>query len=528
MIKRLTILFIITCNASLVAQIDHVARYESLHNKENIDYLVIPNEDKGVLLVKPVVASGANESKIEFSHLGSDLKEKWSGVLETDTRQQLKGYYYADNVTYLLLQVRSDNRFIRIMTLNTLTKEVKTFEPKQITDLSISEFEVINGSAVIGGYIEQRPAVFVYNMEKDEVNTLSNVYQNDAELFEVKINSDSVTFNVLVSQFDEKRDKTVLVSTYDYGGNPVRSYQLEVDRDYQLLSAVSSSVNINDKSQVVVGLYGIKVGTYPSGIFINHVDRIGQQTMKYVNFGEFDTFLNHNGKKRSAKMKAKALSAKQNNKDWRYKIDAVWQEMIEQDGQLMISGEFFKPWTVGTSGLWRNRNQLGRTGLNNDAFLSPYALNNSPGFNPTSLGVSTDLDYTHAFALVLDWDGNIQWDGALDINEDVGTEVTQLGAFQWHEGKAFYAYHYEEELRAQYLNDADDTEGHISELKLNSDEEKLSKGRGTFVRTLKWHENKFLLYGIHYVRPTDKSEGTRKVFFINAVTVGPNMPEKED
>ncbi len=528
MIKRLIILFIITFSSSLVAQIDHIARYESLHKKENIDYLVIPNEDKGVLLIKPVVATGANESIIEYSHLGADLKEKWSGVLETDTRQQLKGYYYADNVTYLLLQVRSDNRFIRIITINTLTKEVKTFEPKQITDLNLSEFEVINGSAVIGGYIDQRPAVFVYNMEKDEVNTLSNVYQNDAELFEVKINSDSVTFNVLVSQFDEKRDKTVLVSTYDYGGNPVRSYQLEVDRDYQLLSAVSSSVNINDKSQVTVGVYGIKVGTYPSGIFINHVDRVGQQTMRYVNFGEFDTFLNHTGKKRSAKMKAKALRAKENNKDWRYKIDAVLQEMIEQDGRLIVTGEFFKPWTVGSSGLWRNRIDPGRSAVNNNAFLNPYALDYGPGFRPSTVGLVTETDYTHAFALVLDLDGNIQWDGALDINEDVEAEVDQLGAFQWHEGDAFYVYHYEDELRVNHLNDADDTEGHIGELKLNADTDKLSTGRGTFVRTLKWDDNKFLLYGIHYVRPADKSESTRKVFFINAVRVGPNMPEKED
>lgn len=505
------------CLIPIYGQVDHLNRYELENDWDNIDYVVISNEQRGVMLVKPLSANVGKNARVEYSHLNTELEEEWSGFFETAKSQFLRGYHYHNNVTYLLFQVRSDNRFIKIVALDALKKEVRTFEPKKIVDLDISEFEAIKGSAIIGGYIEGRPAVFVYNMEVDEVRTLPNVFQNNSDLLEVRINSDSVTFNVIASQLDEKRDRTVLVNTYDYEGNVVRGYELQTDSNHQLLSGVSSS--IIDKAQVVVGLYSVRTGTYPSGFYINHVDRTGRQTMRYMNFGEFDTFLEHTGKRRFPKMKARALEAKENKRDWRYKTDVLFREMIELDGKLMIAGEFYKPWTVTTNSSWRNWNRF-----SGPAFLNDPSLNAIAGRNPGDVNNvvgRSDFSFTHAFAFVIDLSGDVLWDGSFDINENPESALEDFGAFQWQGDAAYYAYYHDKELVSKYLNDAEDKEGNRSALTLLNEEDELRFEKDRFRGVTRWFGNRFLVYGVQHVKSTNKSSRMRKVFFINSVTVGP-------
>ena len=205
-------------------------------------------------------------------------------------------------------------------------------------------------------------------------------------------------------EIDEKKDRTVLVNTYDYLGNPVREYQLETDVNHHLLSAVSSS--INNRSQVITGLYSIQLGTYPSGFYVNHVDRMGKQTMTYHNFGEFETFLDHRGEKRANKMKRKAIQAKNSNRAWRYKTKALFREIVEEDGKLVVMGEFYKPWTTSTNRYSRVNDDLGPLTTTFNPYTNASYINDQYDIRGNTF--SSDLDYTHAFSLVLDENGEIQ------------------------------------------------------------------------------------------------------------------------
>lgn len=520
MIKTLVPLLMLCMFSSAKAQVSHIARFEHVHEWSNIDYIVIPNEEKGVLLVQPMTPGLGKKNAIHFRHLNSELQEDWTGVFEISKRVSLIGYHYVNNVAYLLFQNRENQRFIRIVSVDLKEKKVKDFDLKQIVDLDIKEFEVIKKSIIIGGYIEGRPAVFNYDMVSGNVQTLPNVYQNNSDLLEVRINSDSLTFNVIASEEDEKKDRTVLVNTYDYLGNPVREYQLETAANHQLLSAVSSS--INNKSQVITGLYSVQLGTYPSGFYINHVDRTGIQIMKYYNFGEFDTFLDHRGKKRSTKMKERALTAKTSNREWRYKTKALFREIVEEDGKLVIMGEFYKPWTTSTS---RNSrfNDNGPMTRTIDRFSNTRLIDDAFDIRGVTSPSSSDINYTHAFSLVLDEDGEILWDGSLDINENIDGPVRRFGDFQWYNGDAYYAYYDEKEFVVSHLNNKEDTEGNTSALSLMNSEDELRFERDEYKGVTRWYDNRYLVYGLQHVKPKDKSSGMRKVFFINAVGVGPNF-----
>lgn len=505
--------------SSAKAQVSHIARFEHVHEWNNQDYIVIPNEETGVLLVQPMSPGSGKQNAVEFSHLNSDLEEDWTGVFAIAKRVSLIGYHYVDHVAYLLFQNRENQRYIRIVSIDLQEKKVNAFEPKQIVDLDVKEFEVIKGSIIIGGFIEERPAVFTYDMASGNVQTLPNVYKNNSDLLEVRINNDGLTFNVLASEEDDKKDRTVLVNTYDYLGNPVREYRLETDANHQLLSAVSSS--INDKSQVITGLYGVQVGTYPSGFYINHVDRTGRQTMKYYSFGEFESFFDHLGKKRASKLTERAMAAKRSNREWRYKTAVLFREIIEEDGKLIIGGEFFKPWTVNTNGNWRDFNRF--SGPN---FISDPSLNGVIGRNPGEIRNTqgrSDFNFTHAFALVVDTEGKVLWDGSFDIEASPDGALDDFGAFQWYKGEAYYAYYDDKEFVVKHLNNREETKGDVSELALLNPEDELRFERGEFRGIMKWYDNRYLVYGLQHVKPRDKSSGTRKVFFINGVSVGPNF-----
>ena len=512
--KLTFILAILILTTAVQGQIEHLARYELEHDWDNLDYVVISNLEKGALVVQPQVKGMTDEYPVVFHHLNRDLEFQWADTLAVSRRMQLRGYHYVDNKNILLFQNTQFKRRIKIVVIDTKEKDLQQFEPKNIVDLEITEFEVIKDHVIIGGYIQERPAVFAYDLKTDKVKTLSNVFQNRSELLEVKINSDSLTFNVLSSIETETRDRTIAVNTYDFAGNAIRNYQLVTEKEHQLLTGVSSS--ILDKEQVVVGLYCVRAGTFPSGLFVNHVDRTGIQTMKYYTFGEFDTFLEHEGVRRAGKLREKALDFKDSKRVWRYKTDVLFDEMKEAEVGLMVLGEFFKPWSMNTQNYMKQK--FGLSDFND--FNDPIRNNREfYGFSPlvrSGRNQRGDIDFTHAFALKLDPKGNILWDDSMIIDEDLESPLRNFGAFQWSGTSARYAYYLDQEIVAQpFISDT--TSRMIEEIKLMEEDEKVTYDNEEFQGIVGWYDNHFLVFGVHSVK-SDES-GRRKVFFLNAITV---------
>ena len=515
------ILFLISFLLS--AQVDHLARFEIEHNTDAQDYIIVSNDRYGLLLVTPRYQGTTKEYPIELQFLDSNLKRTWNEKISVEKRFILRGYHYVDKISYLLFQNRTNNNSTKIIRVDPQNQEVKQFEPMNIVDLTITEFEMIKSTAILGGYYQERPVVFAYDLEINKIRTLSNVYQKNSELLEVKVNADSVTFNVIASKQTENKDRTFIVSTYDFGGNAIRDYELEIPEDYQLLTGVSSS--IRNKEQVIVGLYCVDIGNYPSGLFVNHVDRTGVQNMKFYNFGQFDSFLNHTGK-RADKLKGKALAAAESNKVWRFKTDGLFKELLEEDHKLVFVGEFYRPWSLSTLNYQRFKNENRIS--NNNTFMTNPMLNPALRTNPRHMnftnGVENEINYTHAFALGLDYKGNILWDGSMEIDETIEGDLHFLGDFLQVNGETFYAYYYDELLVASHLCDREDSNPYANAIQLLNESDELRHERDVHRGIVRWYNNKFLIHGIQHVRD---DYALRKVFFINAVSMKKDFPSIE-
>lgn len=523
--KYFSIIILLFLTSLSFAQVDHLGRFETEYDWGTDDFIVIPNDNKGLLVIRVERKTSGRELIAWFTHMDNDFNVEWQDSLMVSKRLFIKGYGFNGAKNFLLLQDRSEKRDLKIIRIDPYNDSITEFEPRRLTEIEVTDFEVIQNSAIIGGYVDGRPAAFVYDMDNENLKTLNNVYQNKSELLEIKVNQDSVTFNVIASVLTESRDRTVQVNTYDYAGNPVRDYRLTLEPGYQLLSAISSSIyNIE---QVVVGLYGIKTGTSPSGFYVNHVDRTGQQTMRYMPFGQFNTFFEHEGEKRGPKLKERSMQAHKNNKTFRYKTEGIFRKMIEEDGELVILAEFFKPWATTNYDLLSMRSRTNPFYYANGANFSPNANRNTDQSN-SNTEQARDYEFTHAFAFALDKSGNLRWDHNYEIDDTVNGLLSSYGEFIYHQKNAYFAHYYDEELIVEHLNKEDEEkEVGVSSLKMLNDIDELRYEDDSFSGILHWHDNRYLIYGIHHVRPSDKSSSLRKVFFVNGVSIGPNFVAKE-
>ena len=506
--KTLTLLLTLFITALAQAQVEYGPRYEQPHDWLNNSYLVISNEKDGVMLVQADFDAGMREYPIAMKLLNSDLEKVWEDTVLVRNRFFLKGYFYSEQKTYLMLQNNNRDK-VRVLRIDALNNKIDKFESKKIAELHITEFEVVKNTAIIGGYFEDRPVVFAYDLEQDKVRTLQNVYQNQSELVEVKINKDSLTFNVLATVRDENRQRTIMVNTYDYAGNAIRDYTIKTKPFYELVNGVSSS--INDIEQVVVGVYGYKTDHTVSGIYVNHVGRSGEQTMTYHNFGDLPKFLDYLGEKRAKKQRDKAASLKSAGKEHRYRAEVLPRELIEIDDKLVFTGEFFKLYSQNINAANANRyNRLPGNRVSDlyDAYGQFSTLGQAP----------RDNDFTHAYMLVMDQQGNLKWDDLMEIDVEISGTMQELGRFQWLGDKGAYMYYRDTELFMKLLDGSDENEMITSELELMEEGDEIRVEKDPTIGTVRWYDNHFLVYGVHHIKPDQRGESTRKVFFINKVS----------
>lgn len=501
-----TLLIISLFSFQSIGQVYHLGRFEMPFDYSTQDFEVIPNGSNGFLVVTAKRIESSNEFRAEFTHLNNNFEVEWVDSVRLSKIFYIKGHDFNDRTNYLLLQDRSQNDYLKLITVDPKNKRVNELDQRRLARMRVTDFSVIRNSAIIVGYIDAKPAAFIYDLESKALKTLNQVFQNKSEILEVKVNNDGLTFNVLTAVVDKKKDRTIKLNTFDYEGNLIRAYILETQPNFHLINAISSS--IYDVEQVNVGLYSYKAATSPSGYFINHVNKAGEQSMRYLPFGQFNTFFDHEGGRKSQKLKSKSLNQFNSNKNFRYKTEAIFQPMLETEDRLVVFAEFFKPWSgSGWNAIPSKRDGFTRSTWHND---------------PTNRGfLKSGFNFSHTFTIVLDKQGNLLNDYSAKLNEGLSGRLTSYGEFSYTKENAFYAYYYNKRFRVH--NTYSDELPLQIDLPLQNTNDLLryeSEGFGDFVR---WNGSKYLIYGIQHIRDANDPNTLRKVYFVNGMGVEPNF-----
>lgn len=467
--KKVSTLFLLLCLPFLgSAQIAFGPRFEQTHSNRTIDYTVISNKEAGVVVLQKEFTQ-APEYPVIVKYFNLDLELQWQKTIDVPQQFFIYTYYYHNNKNYLFFKDPIYKRLMLVV-VDVQQGTITGTEIEKLDNMEISEIQMVRNSVVMGGSFDIKPIVVVYDTETKMTKTLQNLHQSDARLLEIKVNQDSTTFNVLISRPNERGDPTISVHTYDFEGNTVRDYELELKPHYRLIKGVSSS--IYDKSQMVIGTYGYKSRNSMAGIFVNHIDRTGKQTMTYHNLGALPKFLDYMGEKQATKLKSKARALQRAGKELRFRRGFYFREVVEQDDKLMIYGQV--------------RDQNGPT---------------------------------HIYTMQFDREGKLEWDDFLSKDETKPGWGRNLGKCLWFgEAQGACLNYYSRELYLRYMDRTQEHEVFKSELKLSEPEDEVRFERDFTSGAEPWYDNHFLVFGVHDIRPKDKSFKMRTVFFINKVS----------
>jgi len=482
-----------------MAQVKHLGRYEIPLSYEIRDLHVVPNGE-GFLIVTEEKAPDDEASTAKFKYLNDDFDVVWIDTIPFANRFYVEALDYLEGKNYVLMNDRTGNGFLNILEVDPQEKTVNRYEQQLFRNIKITDFIAIQNSVVIAGEIENKPAVFLYDLKAKKLNTLNNIFQFKGELLEVKRNNDRLSFNVLVSQLDEKNDWTVVVNTYDYQGSFLRNYQLVTEPFYQLTNGVSSS--INEIEQVVVGLYHYKKGTDPSGYYVNHVGRSGKQTMKYLPFGAFISFFEHEGEEKAKRLRERSLDKTDDQKPFRYNVDAIINPILERDEKLIVNTQFFKPVKyIDPNSVMAKEGQIARStwkpaGLRE--FVKTYTL-----------------EFTHSFTFEINLKGNLIWDLNTEINTSQSGGLQDFGEFSDDMSNLMFGHYYNEKL---FIHDLRKSKTYYDiSLPLLLENDVLKFENASFGGIKSWKNNRYLIYGIQHIADKNNPERLRKVYFVNGI-----------
>lgn len=482
------------------AQVQHLGRFEIPFGWEVEDFHIVPNGTQGVVVLTEERLPANNQAMIKVFQLDELIRPAWSDSLLLNEPFVIEGYdVFAERTLVLLTDEGGIGKF-KFVAIDTKARSMASYDAPLIKNMQITDFVAIQQALIIAGTVANRPAAFLYDLKAKQLLTLEQINAPKGEILEVKVNMDKKSFNVLFSTLDRKNDLTVHVNTYGHQGTFIRDYQLDTEPFYQLTNAVSSS--INNIEQVVVGLYHYKKGTDPSGYYVNHIDKTGQQRMKYLPFGAFVSFFAHEGKEKAKRLKERSIAGNNSEKPFRYNVEAIVNPILEQDGKLIINTQFFKPRNyVMADGVISKGGKVPR---NTWRASSIHALSNNTG-----------VEFTHSFTFSVDLKGELIWDLNTAINTAQKGGLSAFGQFSDDVNNLLFAHYYAEEL---YIHELRTSKTFFDiALPLLDENDELKFESPTFGGLLPWKNNRFVIYGIQHVGDQQNPKNKREVYFVNGI-----------
>jgi hypothetical protein len=324
-----------------VAQVEQTARYERVYKSNDPEFILVPMGERGVLLIHDKDQYRDGKKLWELFGLNSDLKESWSLEMDIEARLRLVGYEYKDNLIYILYRTSEhEGSDLNLFTIHTLTREVKRFSIKQQLTFKITHFGVLSKAIVLGGYVNNDPAVLIYDLETENLKIIPGFFISDTELLDLRINSNN-TFNALIIDRNSKEKKKLILKTFDATGAMLFDDSIEIDGKRSILSGITSTL-VNDEL-LITGTWTEGTSKQASGIFSVLADPFSDQPIKFYDFGSLERFLEYQSPKRAAKLRQQSLQAKTSGTIPDFKAYASVMRMEERPGEFALLTEVYQP-----------------------------------------------------------------------------------------------------------------------------------------------------------------------------------------
>ena len=338
-----TIILALGLSISCWAQVEQPLRMEyALDNQDNY-FNVMSMQEDGVALFREI--ENRNEPRLDIwqvIRVDTTLQEVLNRTYSLDSRAEFTGYEYRDKHLYLLFRMglyQKDD--LKILKINMDTGQEEVFTITQIVPVNLTEFTIVGNAALLGGYVNYRPALIHYDFRTQKIKVLPGIYRNNSELIEINVNEVNNTFSVLMTERTRDRRYTISVKTFNEVGDLMQNNILEPRPNTSILYGRSTHFSKTD--QFIVGTYAHKRSTFSRGIYIARLSKDPDQLadITYFNYGDLKNFFSYMKARRAARVKERVERRKIKGKKVRFNYRLLVHDIIRENGNYLMIGEAF-------------------------------------------------------------------------------------------------------------------------------------------------------------------------------------------
>ena len=487
--------------SNLVGQVEQPDRFEIEMRTFDNDYDIINGEEDGLLLVRPTnERSKQGDPKFEFIKLDSCLHLEWDKDIHVSRFFEYRGYDYYDGSFYLLFKyIKGNSRDLRIIQMDLAKGDTTHYIVRNLVPIQLSEFEMTENAALIGGYFNYNPFVIHFDLETEKSKVLPGIYQNKTELIQLKVDDETGTFVVITSERTIDKRNTLSVKTYDFNGDLVGNTLLEPDQDKGLISGHAADFDLD--INLMGGSYSGKRSSYSRGLFVARIDNQGEQSINYYNYADLENFFNYMRAKKQKRISDRIERKKIKGKKIRFNYRFLVHEILEEEDQYIMLGEAYYPKYSSSS-----------------SYASPY--HGYYGFASNYGMYFVGYRYTHAVVIGFDKNGKVMWDNSFEIDDVLSYDLDQYVHADSKDGAIILLYLYDNEIRSKIIKGGEVLEGKsFDKIKLSFEDDVVNENDADIGGFEPWYDNNFYAFGEQNIKNL-KNAGVklnRRVFYLNKV-----------
>lgn len=503
-------------------QLSQTKRYER-EQKNSDDYFnIISLKDEGLALFRERDKYRSNKQLWELILLDTALQEKSTTELEINERYKMVGYEIAPGNLYLLYRTgETTKNDFELIEVDLQSKDIVRHQIKPELDFKLTHFIKAGDNFVFGGYVNNEPAILLYELPDKHIKVIPGFFQKDTELVDLRTNQNQ-TFNTVLIDRGSKEDRKLVLRTFDETGKQLLEDVVVIDEKKSLQTGITSALEREDLA--VMGTWGERNSKQSVGFYFLHVDPFQEQKISYVDFGQLTHYLDYLNSKRAERIKQNSRDDATAGRVPNYMNYVMPFKVTEYQQGFLLLAEVYTP--VSTVNPY----------YSNPYYYNPYY---SPyGFYPYGFyypGLSrmwrpymynnnsrntNEIRTAETVLLSFDAKGKVNWDHSIKLDEMKMPGIEQVADFCLIDDQLFFLYKKESELNLKIIG-IQDNEVSENTIKVQTsdplDEIKSDKEFEGGVR--QWLPNAFYVWGYQTIRNSSKEDRVRDVFYINKVVV---------
>ncbi|NJM24982.1 MAG: hypothetical protein HC859_05210 [Bacteroidia bacterium] len=489
------------------------------------NFTIIPLKEEGLALIREKNDFKEGDRLWQFKHLDNQLSEKKDVELAINPRNHIIGYEYTQGLVSLLFRAGESNRSdILLWDISLTDYGIQQYEIQPELNYQITHFSRVGSHIVFGGYVNNEPAVLLYNTLDKQMKVLPGFFQKDMELVDLRVNANN-TFNTVLIDRSVRDEGRLIFRTFDESGEQLLEDVVAIEKDRTLQVGITSMLEREDL--VLLGTWGIRNSKTSTGFFALVVNPFEEQSINFVSFGELSHFTDYMKTKRAERIKDKTRFELKEGRIPSYTATVMPYRLAENKTGFLLLAEAYQ--SSSNLNNYPYSNPYGSPFYNpywsggfypysSRWYTSPYAYGNRPATRPTE-----DIRPYESVVACFDSQGKLLWDQSFSIElENKLPGVIQVSEFHYSGDEVVFMYKDESEIKSRTVpagGGGEPMEEGVP-VRLTEDLDEVRSEDKADGGVKHWYgDNHYFVWGYQTIRNNTKDDRVRNVFYINKITI---------